>query len=119
MKGYKNFESSPTPGALRQRVTIWKRHFDINAMGQPVTRKEKIATVWANVIDGGWNSIVAGEMRTIDDMLNVTIRWRNDIELGMLVEFDGQMREITQMGRYEYRKAYLGMKCQLTEAVGT
>ena len=118
MRGYKNFESNPHPGDLRQRIAIGYTETVINGEGYPSAVDHIICNVWANATDAGNQFFRGADAETAEQVTNFTIRYRKGISAGMWVMFQGRKWNITSVGEYQYKKQYLGLKANLVEGVG-
>lgn len=81
-------------GRLDQPVTLQRRVVGKDAVGQPSTTWQDVATVWASVrpVRGRDFLAAAGQQATFD--AQVQIRWRNDVTAGMRVLWGTQPLEI-------------------------
>ena len=117
MRGYRTYNSTPTPGDLRHRITIGYTERETNANGFQEPHDVVLCKVWASADDAGENDIVAADARNLTDIINFTIRYREDVKVGMWVEFEGKRRTITSLGNYSFKKEWLGMKTACEKAV--
>lgn len=119
MRGYRTFNPSPHPGDLRERIRIGRTVSTVGPNGYPISRDEIIRTCWAGVDDAGTQAFRAADMEMTEDVLNFVIRHRDGkgVSVGMWVEFDGERRDIKNIGHYGYRRAYLGLKTYNQKAV--
>ena len=104
MRGYKNFESDPHPGDLRHLVEIGYTENSINANGYPEPK------------DVNQHYRAADVMNT-EQVINFTIRYRDDIKPGMWVRFRNEKWDISTLGEYSFKRTYLGLKASLSKGV--
>ena len=117
MRGYKNFDGTPRPGDLRNRVEIGYTENTINSNGYPEPTDVVLCTVWANATDAGNQNYRSADVMNTEAVINFTIRYREDVEPGMWVKFKGKKWYISTLGEYGFRKSYLGLKASLAEGV--
>lgn len=117
MRGYKNFEGSPHPGALRQRIEIWYTQNVINANGYPEAQDVMLCRVWASATDAGNQAYRSADVKNTEAVINFTIRYRRDVQPGMWVKFNGKKWIISTLGEYGFLHAYLGLKASIAEGV--
>ena len=94
MRGYKNFESDPHPGDLRHLVEIGYTENSINANGYPEPKDVVVCKVWAACTDAGNQHYRAADVMNTEQVINFTIRYRDDIKPGMWVRFRGEKWDI-------------------------
>ena len=80
MRGYKNFESDPHPGDLRHLVEIGYTENIINENGYPEPKDVVVCTVWAACTDAGNQHYRAADVMNTEQVINFTIRYRDDRE---------------------------------------
>lgn len=117
MRGCRTFNSDPHPGDLNKRITIGETVSTTNENGYRQDTDRIICRVWAGVDDAGNQKYRAADSEVAEDVLNFVIRYRKDIKVGMWVEFDGERRNIVNVGNYGYRRRYLGLKTYDQKAV--
>lgn len=118
MRGYKNYEGNPHPGALREQIDIVREENTVNANGYPETVNIPVYTkLWASADDAGNQKFRAGDSEIAQNVINFTIRHRPGIEPGMFVLFEGLRREIVDIGHYGFRSRYLGLKTLQNQGV--
>ena len=117
MRGYKNFESDPHPGALRHLVEIGYTRNDINENGYPDPADEVVCRVWAATVDAGNQHYRAADVMNAEAVINFAIRYRADIRPGMWVRFRDEKWYISTLGEYEFKRRYLGLKASLSKGV--
>ena len=117
MRGYKNFESDPHPGALRHLVDIGYTENQINENGYPYPQDVVVCRVWAATIDAGNQHYRAADVMNAEAVINFTIRYRTDIKPGMWVRFRDEKWYISTLGEYEFKRRYLGLKASVSKGV--
>ncbi len=117
MRGYKNFESNPHPGLLKQRIEIGRTENVVNENGYPEPKDVVTCRVWASAVDAGNQHYRAADVMHSEPVINFTIRHRNDVEPGMWVKFRGKKWIISLLGEYQFNNTYLGLKASLAEGV--
>ena len=117
MRGYKNFEAVPRPGDLRHLVEIGYTENLINENGYPEPTDVVVCKVWAGAIDAGNQHYRSADMMNTEAVINFTIRYRTDVKPGMWVRFKGEKWEISTLGEYAFKGAYLGLKASLSKGV--
>ena len=118
MPGYRNDRVNPHPGELREQIDIVLETNAINENGYPETTLTTIAKkLWAAVDDTGNQRFRAGDSEVAQSTVNFSIRHRSDIVIGMYVLFDGEQRQIVDIGHYGYDRRYLNLKTVLNRAV--
>ena len=117
MRGYKNFESTPHPGDLRNLVEIGYTENAINENGYPEPKDVVVCTVWAAALDAGNQHFRAADSVNTEAVINFTIRFRPDITPGMWVRFRGEKWLISTLGEYEFKRRYLGLKASIVKGV--
>ena len=110
MRGYKNFESDPHPGNLRNLVEIGYTENAINVNGYPDPKDVVVCRVWAATIDAGNQHYRAADVMNAEAVINFTIRYRTDIKPGMWVRFRGEKGYISTLREYAFNRKYLGLK---------
>ena len=118
MRGYKNFESNPHPGDLRNLVEIGYTENIINANGYPEATDVVVCKVWASATDAGNQHFRAADTINTEAVINFTIRFRDDIKPGMWVRFRNEKWIISTLGEYEFKRRYLGLKASTVKGVG-
>ena len=114
---YKNFESDPHPGDLRHLVEIGYTENSINANGYPEPKDVVVCKVWAACTDAGNQHYRAADVMNTEQVINFTIRYRDDIKPGMWVRFRGEKWDISTLGEYSFKRTYLGLKASLSKGV--
>lgn len=117
MRGYKTFEGNPRPGALRHMIEIGRTENTVNENGYPVATDTIVCRVWAAVEDAGNQHYRAADAVNTEAVLNFTIRYREDIVPGMWVRFNDEKWDISTLGEYGFKRAYLGLKASQSKGV--
>lgn len=117
MRGYKNFDSAPHPGELRNLVEIGYTENAINENSYPEPTDTVVCSVWAAALDAGNQSYRAADTVNSEAVINFTIRYRDDVKPGMWVRFRGEKWIISTLGEYEYKHRYLGLKASIVKGV--
>ena len=117
MRGYKTFEANPHPGELRHLVAIGYTENVINENGYPTPTDVVVCKVWAAITDAGNQHYRAADLMNSEAVLNFTIRYREDIKPGMWVRFRDEKWQISTLGEYEFKRAYLGLKASIAKGV--
>ena len=117
MRGYKNFESNPHPGDLRNLVEIGYTENIINENGYPEPTDTVVCKVWAAATDAGNQHFRAADTVNSEAVINFTIRYREDIKPGMWVKFRDEKWIISTLGEYEFKRRYLGLKASIVKGV--
>ena len=117
MRGYKNFESDPHPGDLRNLVEIGYTENAINENGYPNPTDVVVCRVWASTIDAGNQHYRAADVMNAEAVINFAIRYRTDIKPGMWVRFRGEKWRISTLGEYAFKRKYLGLKASFSMGV--
>ena len=117
MRGYKNFESDPHPGDLRNLVEIGYTENIINENGYPESTDTVVCKVWAAATDAGNQHFRAADTVNSEAVINFTIRYREDIKPGMWVKFRDEKWIISTLGEYEFKRRYLGLKASIVKGV--
>lgn len=114
----KNWGKEPKPGELRWRIEIVSPVASVSENGYPETRDERICACWAQVMQSGDSMNGEANATAQAGALNFAIRWREDIEPGMIVIFEGTRYEIVALGGFDFKKRYLGMKTVESRVIG-
>lgn len=114
----KNWGKEPKPGELRWRIEIVSPVASVSENGYPETRDEHICACWAQVMQSGDSTNGEANATAQAGALNFAIRWREDIEPGMIVIFEGTRYEIVALGGFDFKKRYLGMKTVESRVIG-
>ena len=117
MRGYKNFESDPHPGDLRNLVEIGYTENAINENGYPNPTDVVVCRVWACTIDGGKQHYRAADVMNAAAAINSAPRYRTDIKPGMWVRFRDEKWYISTLGEYSFKQRYLGLKASISKGV--
>jgi SPP1 family predicted phage head-tail adaptor len=117
VRGYKNFEFDPHPGALRHLVEIGQTDNVINENGYPEPVDTVLCKVWASATDAGNQHFRAADSDNAEAVINFTIRHRPDILPGMWVRFMDQKWRIITLGEYEFKRRYLGIKASIVKGI--
>ena len=107
----------PHPGQLRNVVEICRTVNTVNENGYSVETDEVLCRVWAGIEDGSSRYLNAGDTGTAARGLIFVIRWRGDIRPGMWVRFRDEKWQISTLGEYEFKRAYLGLKASIAKGV--
>ena len=59
----------------------------------------------------------AADVMNTEQVINFTIRYRDDIKPGMWVRFRGEKWDISTLGEYSFKRTYLGLKASLSKGV--
>lgn len=119
MRGYRNYASDPHPGELTEQIDILKLLNTINKNGYPEPVYKPIyKKLWSTADDAGNQTFRASDSEIAQGVINFVIRYRAGIAVGMFVVFQGQRREIVDIGNYGIKRRYLGLKTMLNKAVG-
>lgn len=110
MRGYKSFSSEPRPGRLNHRIKIGYTETVVNENGFPEPTDVILCETWAALEDAGNEYYRAADELNTEQVLNFTIRHRNNIKPGMWVLWDNEKWIIRTLGQYSFRKQYLGLK---------
>ena len=117
MRGYKNFDSDPHPGDLRHMIEIGYTENQINENGYPEPTDVVVCRVWAAVTDAGNQNYRSADVMNTEAVINFTIRYLEDIKLGMWVRFHGDKWNISTLGEYSFKRTYLGLKASIAKGV--
>ena len=117
MRGYKNFDGTPHPGDLKHRVQIGYTENEINENGYPEAHDVILCKVWASATDAGNQHFRSADVMNTEQVVNFTIRWRNDVKPGMWVLFNGEKWIISTLGEYSFKRTYLGLKASVGKGV--
>ena len=98
MRGYKNFEGTPHPGDLWHLVEIGYTENAIDANGYPEPKGVVVCRVWASAVDAGNQHYRSADVRITEQVINFTIRYRDDVKPGMWVRFRGEKWDISTLG---------------------
>ena len=109
--------NSPHPGQLRHMVEIGRTVNAANENGYPVETDEVVCRVWAGIEDDSSRYFIAGDAETAERGLCFVIRWRGDVTPGMWVRFRDEKWQISTLGEYEFKRAYLGLKASIAKGV--
>ena len=115
MRGYKNFESDPHPGDLRNLVEIGYTENAISENGYPNPTDVVVCRVWASTIDAGNQHYRAADVINAEAVINFAIRYRTDIKPGMWVRCRGEKWYISTLGEYAFKRKYVGLKASTTK----
>ena len=107
----------PHPGELRHLVEIGRTVNAVNENGYPVEDDMVLYRVWASATDAGNQHYRAADVMNTEQVINFTIRYRNDIKPGMWVRFRGEKWDISTLGEYAFKRTYLGLKASLSKGV--
>lgn len=117
MRGYKSFDGTPHPGDLKNRVQIGYTENRINDNGYPAPLDVVLCEVWASAIDAGNQHFRSADVMNTEQVVNFTIRYRDDVKPGMWVKFRDEKWNISTLGYYGFSKTYLGLKASLAKGV--
>ena len=117
MRGYKNFDGTPHPGDLKHRVQIGYTESIANINGYPEERDVIICRVWASATDAGNQHYRSADVMNTEQVVNFTIRYRDDIKPGMWVLFRGEKWYISTLGEYSFQRTYLGLKASMQKGI--
>ena len=117
MRGYKTFEANPHPGELRHLVEIGYTENVTTETDYPTPPAGVWLQVWAAVTDAGNQHYRAADLMNSEAVLNFTIRYREDVKPGMWVRFRDEKWQISTLGEYEFKRAYLGLKASIAKGV--
>lgn len=115
--GNKNFGEMPRPGQLREYIRIGRTESGQNDNGYPVSSDIYICRVFAKAENSGYNQTDEAGVSAIAQGRNYSIRWRDDVTVGMWVEYRGQRWQIIDVIDYDGRKRYLGLRTIGVQAV--
>ena len=107
----------PHPGELRQLVEIGKTVNIVNENGFPVETGQVICQVWAKAEDCDSRYFTSGDAENTERGIWFTIRWRNDVQPGMWVLWNGQKQVITEIGEYDFKRRYLRLTTKAVKGV--
>ena len=107
----------PHPGELRQLVEIGRTVHEINENGFPVETEQVICQVWAKAEDCDSRYFTSGDTENTERGIWFTIRWRNDVQPGMWVLWNGQKQIITEIGEYDFKRRYLRLTTKAVKGV--
>lgn len=113
----KNWVEPPKSGELNQRIRIAARIAEINENGYPEEREEEICETWARVLISGNATYEAAGADNAIQAMNFDIRYREGIECGMYVLFEGKRYKIVALNEYDHKKRFLGMKTAAAEVM--
>ena len=117
MRGYKNFDGTPHPGDLKHRVQIGYTENIVNPNGYPDEHDVVICRVWASATDAGNQHYRSADVMNTEQVVNFTIRYREDIKPGMWVKFRGEKWIISTLGEYSFQRSYLGLKASMQKGI--
>lgn len=116
--GNKNWGKEPRPGELNQRIEIISPVSVTDADGYPETHDEKVMSCWAQVTQSGDSTNPEAGANAQASALNFAIRYREGIQPGMIVLFDGGRYEIVAVGGFDFKKRFIGMKTVKAGVIG-
>ena len=67
--------------------------------------------------DAGNQHYRAADVMNTEQVINFTIRYRDDIKPGMWVRFREEKWDISTLGEYSFKRTYLGLKASLSKGV--
>ena len=108
---------NPHPGELRQLVEIGRTVHAINENGFPVETEQVVCQVWAKVEDCDSRYFTSGDTENTERGIWFTIRWRNDVQPGMWVQWNRQKQVITEVGEYDFKRRYLRLTTKAVKGV--
>lgn len=82
-------------GRLNSRVTIKRRATGQDAIGQPVTTLETVATVWANILHQSGRETIKSGADTSIVQASIRVRLRTDLDAGMEVHHGTKVYEVS------------------------
>lgn len=116
--GNKNWGKEPEPGELNQMIEIVNPTTEADADGYAETQDKCVCKVWAKVVQSGDSTNPEANANAQASALNFAIRYREDVKPGMAVLFDGARYEIVALGRFNFKKQFLGMKTVTSGVIG-
>ena len=108
---------NPHPGELNTPVDIYSTTNTINENGYPVETDTLVCHVWADVQDASNRYFRTADADAAETGLTFFIRWRNDIQLGMWVMWNGERQYIEQIGQLDFRHRYLQLTTKSVKGV--
>ena len=88
-----------------------------NENGYPEERDVIICRVWASATDAGNQHYRSADVMNTEQVVNFTIRYRDDIKPGMWVLFRGEKWYISTLGEYSFQRTYLGLKASMQKGI--
>ena len=85
--------------------------------GYPEPKDVVVCKVWAACTDAGNQHYRAADVMNTEQVINFTIRYRDDIKPGMWVRFREEKWDISTLGEYSFKRTYLGLKASLSKGV--
>lgn len=113
----KNWQAPPSAGELNQRLEIVSVINTIDAEGYPEETSVSVCECWGQAIISGDAAYEAANAATETGAYLFTIRWRNDVKVGMYVHFEGKYYLINALNDFDNKKAFLGMKTSVSEVM--
>lgn len=99
-------------GRLNRKVVIERRVTGQDALGQPSTTWETVATVWADIrILGGLETLKAGADTSIVKA-SIRVRWKTGIDAGMRVKHGADLYDIKSVQPDVSRRMHIDLVCE-------
>lgn len=102
-------------GKLNQRVTIQKLTSGQDAIGQPVTTWEAVATVWANIRYKSGLETIKADAETSIAKASIRIRRRTDVTAGMRVSHGTTVFDILAVLPDESSRSHVDLVCEVVK----
>ena len=79
--------------------------------------EQVICQVWAKAEDCDSRYFTSGDVENTERSIWFTIRWRNDVQPGMWVLWNGRKQIITEIGEYDFKRRYLRLSTKAVKGV--
>lgn len=103
-------------GRLRWRIALLKPQSTPGEGGGLETTWSVTSEVWANIHAVAQRDGLAADADRAVVRLSVTLRWRNDIVIGMRISHDGRLWQIRSLDDEDGNRLWLTCNCE--EVVG-
>lgn len=99
-------------GQLNRQIVIARRVTGQDEIGQPIDTIETVATVWANIRHTSGLEAIKSDATTSVVKASIRIRYRADIDAGMIVIYGAVTYEIRAVLPDEAGRVYCDLACE-------
>ena len=106
-------------GDLRQMVTLIRPDTTEGEHRRRATEWTEVATVPAAIADVSGREFYAAHAVNAEDIVTITIRWREDVDATWRVRHRGIIYGILEPNHLGYMQDYMRLKCRAVTGGGT
>lgn len=114
----KGYGKAPQPGELNRIIYLGYTRNTQDEHGYPVAEDVQTARLFAKLEKSGYNAVDTAGLTSAVDGVNVTIRYREGIETGMWVKYEGTKYLISDVNLLDYKRQYLSMRTMAQAGIG-